>query len=114
VLVDDDEVFLRAARSLLEQDGLTVVDVATSCAEAIQRVGLLRPDVVLIDIRLGRESGFDVARELAGHPHAATLIMISTHAEEDYADLIAESPAAGFLSKAELSTAGVRRILGAD
>ena len=106
-------MFLRAAQSRLEQDGLTVADVATSCAEAIQRVEILRPDVVLIDIRLGQESGFDVARELAGHPHASTLIMISTHAEEDYADLIAESPAAGFLSKAELSAAGVRRILGA-
>ena len=113
MLVDDDEMFLRVAQSLLEQDGLTVADVATSCAEAIRRVEMLRPDVVLIDIRLGPESGFDVARELAGHPHVTTLIMISTHAEEDYADLIAESPAAGFLSKAELSAAGVRRILGA-
>jgi DNA-binding NarL/FixJ family response regulator len=113
VLVDDDEAFLRAAQSLLEQEGLAVADVATCCAEAVQCVEMLRPDVVLIDIRLGRESGFDVARELAGHPHVTTLIMISTHAEEDYADLIAESPAAGFLSKAELSAAGVRRILGA-
>jgi CheY-like chemotaxis protein len=111
--VDDDETFLRTAQSVLEQDGLTVVDVATSCAEAIQRVGLLCPDVVLIDIRLGRESGFDVARQLADHPHAATLIMISTHAEEDYADMIVASPVAGFLPKAELSAAGVRRILGA-
>jgi hypothetical protein len=41
------------------------------------------------------------------------LIMISTHAGADYADLIAESPAAGFLPKVELSAAGIRRILGA-
>jgi CheY-like chemotaxis protein len=110
VLVDDDEIFLRAAQSLLEQDGLTVAAVATSGTEAIQRVEVTRPDVVLIDIRLGQESGFDVARRLADRPHGATLIMISTHAEEDYADLIAESPAVGFVPKAELSAASVRRI----
>jgi hypothetical protein len=40
------------------------------------------------------------------------VIMISTSAEADYADLIAESPAAGFLPKAELSAAEIGRILG--
>jgi hypothetical protein len=38
--------------------------------------------------------------------------MISTHAEEDYADLIAESPPWGFLAKTELSAAAIGRILG--
>jgi hypothetical protein len=40
--------------------------------------------------------------------------MISTHAREDYADLIAESPAEGFVAEADLSAAAIRRILGAD
>ena len=66
---------------------------------------------VLIDIRLGRESGFDAARVLAGNGHAAALIMISTHADEDYAELIAESPAIGFLPKVELSAEAIRRLL---
>jgi CheY-like chemotaxis protein len=113
VIVDDDEEFLTVARALLEGDGVTVAGVAHSCAEAVQRSRQLSPDVVLIDIRLGRESGFEAARRLADDVRAATLIMISTHAGEDYADLIAESPAAGFLPKAELSAAGIRRILGA-
>jgi hypothetical protein len=39
--------------------------------------------------------------------------LISTHAREDYADLIAESPAAGFMAKAELSAAAIHRVLGA-
>ncbi len=43
---------------------------------------------------------------------ATALIMISTHEDEDYAELIAESPAAGFLSKAELSATAIHRILG--
>jgi CheY-like chemotaxis protein len=114
VIVDDDHEFLRVAQAVLEQDGVLVAGVASSSAEAVQRIEALRPDVVLIDIRLGEESGFDAASRLAGtgDGHAPALIMISTHARADYADLIAESPVAGFLPKAELSAAAIRRILG--
>ena len=114
VIVDDDVTFLDDARALLESDGVTVAGVASNSAEAVQRVKALRPDVVLIDIRLGGESGFDVARQLAGNGQAAALIMISTYDWADYADLIAESPAAGFVPKAELSGAAIRRVLGMD
>lgn len=114
VIVDDDDEFLTVAQALLERGGLTVAGVAHSSAEAVQRTEALRPDVVLIDIRLGPESGFEVARRLADNGHPAALIMISTHAGEDYAELIAESPATGFLPKAELSAVAVRRILGTN
>jgi DNA-binding NarL/FixJ family response regulator len=112
VIVDDDASFLEAAQAVLESDGVTVAGVAGSCAEAVQRVETLRPDVVLIDIRLGEESGFDVAQQLAADTAAAPMIMISTHAGPDYADLIAESPVTGFLPKAQLSGSAIRRILG--
>ena len=49
---------------------------------------------------------------MAGKGIAAALIMISSHAEDDYADLIADSPTAGFLAKAELSAVAIRRVLG--
>jgi DNA-binding NarL/FixJ family response regulator len=111
MMVDDDEEFLRAARALLERDGLTVAGVARNAAEAFQRTRELRPDVVLVDIRLGRESGFEVARQLAGNACPPALIMISAHADDDYAELIADSPATGFLPKAELSAAAIHRIL---
>jgi CheY-like chemotaxis protein len=114
VIVDDDVSFLKVARTLLESGGVTVAGVASTCAEAVQRVEALRPDVVLIDIRLGEESGFDAARQLAANGRAPTLIMISTHAAADYADLIAESPVIGFLPKAELSAAAIGRILRAS
>ena len=69
---------------------------------------------MLVDIRLGEESGFEAARQLAGNGQPAALIMISTHAGADYADLIAESPAVGFLPEAELSAAAIRQVLGTD
>jgi DNA-binding NarL/FixJ family response regulator len=113
VIVDDDEAFIRAAQSLLERDDVTVVGVANCSAEAIQRAGTLQPDVVLIDIRLGEESGFQVVRILADYGLPSALILISTHDGADYADLIAESPATGFLPKTELSAAAIRHLLGA-
>jgi len=112
LLVDDSRSFLEVARACLDGKGITVVGTATTTAEALSQVSALRPALVLVDIWLGHENGFDLARRLAGNSTAA--IMISTAAEADYLDLIAESPALGFLSKAELSAAGIRRILGRD
>jgi DNA-binding NarL/FixJ family response regulator len=114
VIVDDDEAFLDAAQALLERDGVTVAGVAGSSAEAVLRVQALRPDVVLIDIAWAQESGFEVARQLADNGQSAALILISAHAGTDHADLIADSPAIGFLPKTDLSAAAIRRILGTD
>jgi CheY-like chemotaxis protein len=113
LVVDDSRSFLEAARLLLEREGLTIAGVASSCAEALQEAEALRPDVVLVDISLGEESGFDVARRLVddGRAGGPTVILISTHSEADFADLIAESPAVGFLPKSELSASAIRRIL---
>jgi DNA-binding NarL/FixJ family response regulator len=113
VIVDDDNAFIDVARTLLEREGVTVVGRAGSCAEAIDRATALQPDVVLIDIRLSDESGFDAARQLAAEGQAAALIMISTDREADYADLIADSPAIGFLAKTDISAAAIHRFLGA-
>jgi DNA-binding NarL/FixJ family response regulator len=81
--------------------------------EAVRQAESLRPDVVLVDISLGEESGLDLAQRLVedGFGPEATVVLISTRAEEDVADLVAVSPAAGFLPKAELSAAAIRRIV---
>jgi two-component system, NarL family, nitrate/nitrite response regulator NarL len=113
LIVDDNRPYLEAARVLLEREGLTVAGVATTSSDAFRQVKTLRPDVVLVDISLGEENGFDLARQLLedGVGADATVVMISTRAEEDVADLLAESPAAGFVPKAELSAAAIRRIV---
>jgi DNA-binding NarL/FixJ family response regulator len=113
VIVDDDTSFLDVARALLEREGMTVAGLAGNSTEAVERARALRPDVMLIDIRLSEESGFDAARQLAAEGQAAALIMISTYREADYADLIAESPAIGFLNKTDLSAAAIHRLLSA-
>jgi DNA-binding NarL/FixJ family response regulator len=112
LIVDDSRLFLEAARVLLEREGLRVVGVAVTAAQALRRAAELRPDVVLVDIMLGGESGFDLARRLSGHDRGggAAVILMSTYSEADFADLIAESPATGFLSKGELSAHAIQRI----
>jgi len=113
LIVDDNQPFLEAARVLLERQGLSVVGVARTAAEALRKAAELQPDLALIDIMLAEESGFECALALIEHDRdgAPAVILISTHAEADFADLIAESPARGFLPKSELSADAIRRIL---
>ncbi|MDT5153551.1 MAG: hypothetical protein QOI01_5284 [Mycobacterium sp.] len=113
VIVDDSADFVDAARRLLEHDGVMVVGVASTSAEALRCVQDLQPDVMLVDVYLGAENGFDVAEQLyeSGLPAPPPVIMTSTHNEQDLADLIATSPAVGFLAKLGLSASAVRDLL---
>jgi DNA-binding NarL/FixJ family response regulator len=113
LIVDDNGLFLEAARDRLEREGLRVVGVAADSAEAVRRVAQLRPEVVLVDIVLGDESGLELARRLAAPDQdgGPAVILVSTYSAADFAGPIAESPAAGFLPKQELSAGAIRRIL---
>src|SRR5438270_14084372 len=90
LIVDDSPRFLAAARGLLERQGVLVVGVASTGAEAVERATELRPDVALLDIDLGGESGFDVAWRLSREACLAStwMILISTHAEQYFTALI--------------------------
>jgi DNA-binding NarL/FixJ family response regulator len=112
-IVDDNLPFLDAARVLLEREGLPVVGVASTSAEAVRRTAELRPEVVLVDLMLAGESGFELARRLVEHDgdRGTAVILISTQSEADFADLIADSPAIGFLPKSELSAAAIRAMV---
>jgi two-component system nitrate/nitrite response regulator NarL len=114
VFVDDNPTFLEAGRAALEREGISVAAVATTSAEALRQVEAVHPDVVLVDIFLGEESGLDLARQLTDDSRidGSAVILISTHTEDDVARLVAEIPA-GFLSKAELTGEAIRRILEA-
>ena len=109
LIVDDNASFLDAASTLLEREGLTVAGVASSADDALAKVQELEPDVVLVDIGLGSESGFDLARRLSGS--GSVVVLISTRSESDYARLIADAPAAGFVPKSQLSAAAIRRLV---
>ncbi len=113
VLVDDSEVFLAGARSRLERQSVEVVAAARNTAEALQVAHQAKPDVVLIDVMLADESGLELTRRLCEQegPGCPPVVLISTHAEEDLAELIVGSSAVGFLTKAELSAEAIQQIL---
>jgi DNA-binding NarL/FixJ family response regulator len=113
LIVDDQPSFCEAARELLEGQGITVVGCATSIAEALRSVRELRPDVALVDIDLGPESGFELAGRLADdvEGNAPRVILVSTHDEREFIRLIESSPAIGFVAKTELSADRIYQLL---
>jgi CheY-like chemotaxis protein len=112
LIVDDSVRFLEVATARLGKSGLDVVGTARTSDEALDKVERLRPHVVLVDISLGDESGLDLAGRLAERPDPPVIALISTRAEEDYAALIAASPAVGFIPKSRLSADAVRELAG--
>jgi DNA-binding NarL/FixJ family response regulator len=120
LIIDDNPHFAQAARSLLEHEGLTVVGTASTGSEAIELVREFEPDVVILDIDLGAESGFDVAEQLrTGDAHTSLasgpeIVLVSAHDEEDFADMISESVAVGFVAKSDLSARAIRNLLAPE
>lgn len=115
LIVDDNLCFRQEVGALLQEEGIDVVGGAACGAEALQQIGELEPNVVLLDIDLDGESGLTLARRLPAvlPVPAPPVILISTHDESEYADLIAHSPALGFVAKTELSAATILRVLAA-
>ena len=114
LIVDDNEPFLEIAATSLAGDELDVIGTATTSADALRQVAAHQPDVVLVDINLGEENGFELARNLVERfPQLAAggVVLISTRAEQDFGGLVEASPAAGFVRKTRLSATAVRELV---
>ena len=112
LIVDDSPPFFEAARQLLADDGVTVVGFAATAEQAVNKSLALAPDVVLVDIDLGTESGFDVAQRLAGLPHGGPpVVLISAESGSELVELVDTSGALGFVSKTDLSGDAIRMLL---
>ncbi len=106
--VDDQDVFRRALRELIAATpGFEQVGEAASGVEALERVEELRPDLVLLDVRMPGMDGLETARRLARTTRPPVVVLISL-------DASAASPAAcgaaAFLRKQQLSTATLRAV----
>lgn len=112
LVVDDSPHFLEVARGGLSRNGIEVVGTASNSADALDEARRLHPDVVLVDVSLGEESGFDLARRLADLPGSQPrVVLTSTYAEDDLAEQIAASPVVGFIPKSRLSAEAVQALL---
>ena len=111
LLVDDNGPFLEASRRLLTGEGLNVVGTAGTAAECLRLADELQPDVILVDVDLGADSGLALAARLAEGPASRPVIFMSARPAEDYAELIARTDALGFVAKRELSRGAIEAIL---
>lgn len=112
LIVDDHPSFRRFARKLLESAGYLVVGDAEDGASAIEAVGTLRPDVVLLDVLLPDMTGFDVAEELAGRPERPLVVLTSSRSASDLGQLVDTGHATGFISKRDLTVAALAALVG--
>jgi two-component system, NarL family, nitrate/nitrite response regulator NarL len=112
LIVDDSKEFLVSAERLLSSQGVEIVGHASSGTEAIRLAEMLQPDVALVDVQLGDDDGLEVARRLNGSARSTHVVLISSHAEDDLAELMADSPAVGFLPKTALSARAIAELVG--
>jgi DNA-binding NarL/FixJ family response regulator len=115
-LVDDQEL-IRAglARILSPADGFEVVAECGDGRQAVERLPALRPDVVLMDIRMPKLDGIAATRELCAAADAPPVLVLTTFGEDDVLWGALEAGAAGFVlkdSSAEDVIAAVRAVAG--
>jgi DNA-binding NarL/FixJ family response regulator len=105
VLIVDDHLRFRAtARSWLTRAGFDVIGEAADGADALEAAARLQPDVVLLDVQLPDTNGFEIAARLTVNGASSSVVVLtSTRDAAEFGDLIAQSGAAGFIPKAELS-----------
>jgi DNA-binding NarL/FixJ family response regulator len=107
LIVDDHDGFRAMARALLDADGFDVIGEAADGEAAVTSARRLRPDVVLLDVQLPGLDGFAVA---AADP-APAVVLISSRGVDAFRRRLADSPALGFIAKAELSGACLASLL---
>lgn len=115
VLVVDDEALVRAGfRVLLETSpGLTVVGEAANGATAVRQCRALRPDILLMDIRMPVMDGLEATRHIADDGSIdARVLIVTTFGEDEHVFAALRAGASGFLTK-EVEPADLRRAVTA-
>jgi DNA-binding NarL/FixJ family response regulator len=111
LLVDDSEQFLQSAQRLLCREGVVVVGMAATGAEAITAASGGEIDFSLVDVHLAAENGGEVADALASRGLGGRILLVSTLDADDVADLVEASAAVGFVPKAQLCLSAIERAL---
>jgi DNA-binding NarL/FixJ family response regulator len=100
LLVDDEELVRSGLRMILQSSGdIEVVGEAANGTEAVERVRLHRPDVVLMDIRMPTMDGLAATREVTALPDPPRIIVLTTFELDEYVHTALANGAVGFLLK---------------
>ena len=99
-LLDDHELVRRGVRELLEPEAdLEIVGEAGTAAEALRRIPALRPDVAVLDARLGDGSGIDVCRDVRSSMPDMAVLILTSFADDDALFAAIMAGAAGYVLK---------------
>ncbi|MBZ9537656.1 UvrY/SirA/GacA family response regulator transcription factor [Modicisalibacter tunisiensis] len=114
VLVADDHHLVRTsiAHMLDAEDGLSVVGEAADGEDAISQARRLRPDIVLMDIRMPGIGGLEATRKIARGMSDIKVIVLTAYLEDTFAQRLLEAGASGFISKGTELEEMVRAIHG--
>lgn len=101
VIVADDHHLVRTsiARMLSEEDGIQVIGEAATGEEALSLARNLRPDIVLMDIRMPGIGGLEATRKIARGMSDIKVVILTAYLEETFAQRLLEAGASGFISK---------------
>ena len=94
--------------------GYSVVGEAEDGVSAITLIRAVKPEVVLLDIRLPDIDGFEVTRRLVRQGSEATVVLVSSRDAADYGGQLANSGAQGFIAKADLSATALEAVLAGE
>ncbi|MFJ7996652.1 response regulator [Streptomyces sp. NPDC096310] len=101
VLIVDDQVMVREGFSVLlnAMPDIEVVGEAVNGREAVRQVAVLRPDIVLMDIRMPELNGIEATREIVAADAAAKVLVLTTFDLDEYVYQALRAGASGFLLK---------------
>jgi len=119
VLIADDQALIRAGFHLIleTEDGIEVVGEASNGEEAISQARRLRPDVVLMDVRMPGLDGLEATRRILAGESPSRVIMLTTFDLDEYVYAALQAGASGFLLKdvsPERLVAAVRMVADGD
>jgi DNA-binding NarL/FixJ family response regulator len=101
VVLTDDHVFVRdGIKSLLENEAnIEVVGEATDGLEALKIVETVKPDLLILDIRMPNLTGIEVVEKLRAQNNMVKIVMLSMHESEEYVLKSIKAGADGYLLK---------------
>jgi DNA-binding NarL/FixJ family response regulator len=105
LLVDDSAEFLESATRFLATDpALTIVGRALSGQEALKKIGLLQPDLVLVDLGMPEMNGLELTSLVKSQPHPPRMILVTLYGVSEYATASEIAHADGLVTKSTFGT----------